>query len=365
MKRRRVFMGTGSIFLVTAVVLLAFTAAYGQQSPGSALPKRLTFATLSVGTVFHVTGSGLAKIATENTPMTVAVAPMASARSWVYQQNKRGKPELGIMQMSEIWQAHTGKLAPEPEPIPGDPRKGPPYKPASPKIRILLSGTPLRVGFLVRDDSPIKTMKDIKGKRMAWVFPAFPPLIEIGLAGLSAAGMTIHDVVPVAITEVVAGVRALMERRVEVTLAAIGMPIVGEANARMGVRFLGLPMDAKAIRRHRLIMAGTTIKPAPPGLPGLKKPTPVNHVPIVAQATTHMPDNVAYALVKVWWDHHKELAPIHPQFRGWTPKIYVNRLASAPYHTGAIKFYKEKGAWTKEHDKMQARLLKGELPFLD
>lgn len=109
MKRRRVFMGTGSIFLVTAVVLLAFTAAYGQQSPASALPKRLAFATLSVGTVFHVTGSGLAKIATENTPMTVAVAPMASARSWVYQQNKRGKPELGMMQMSEIWQAHTGQ----------------------------------------------------------------------------------------------------------------------------------------------------------------------------------------------------------------------------------------------------------------
>ena len=62
---------------------------------------------------------------------------------------------------------------------------------------------------------------------------------------------------------------------------------------------------------------------------------------------------------------YKELQPIHPQFRGWKPEIYVNKLATVPYHPGAIKFYKEKGAWTAEHDKLQERLLKGELPSLD
>jgi TRAP transporter TAXI family solute receptor len=279
--------------------------------------------------------------------------------------NKTGKPDMGIMQMSEIWQAYTGKLAPEPQPIPGDPRKGPPYKPASPKLRILLAGTHLRVGWVVRDDSPMKTVSDMKGKRVTWGYPAFPPLIEIGLAGLSAAKMTINDVVPVPVTEVVSGVRALMEGRVDAAGAAVGMPIVAEANARIGVRFLQYTTGPAAIKRHQSVMAGTTIRNVPPGIPGVKTPTPVNHVPITLQSSTHMPDHVAYALVKVWWDNYKDLTPIHPQFRGWVPKVYVNELASIPYHPGAIKFYREKGVWTAKHDKMQQRLLKGELPFLN
>jgi TRAP-type uncharacterized transport system substrate-binding protein len=78
-----------------------------------------------------------------------------------------------------------------------------------------------------------------------------------------------------------------------------------------------------------------------------------------------MPDEVAYTLVKAWWDHFKDLEPIHPQFRGWIPGIYVNKLATVPYHPGAIKFFKERGAWTSEHDKMQEKLLLGKIPHLE
>ena len=365
MKKSRLFVLFGGFFFVWVVASLPFMLAHAKPSPKPTLPKRLTFATLAVGTLFHVTASGLAKVATENSPMTLAVSPMASGRSWAYQMNKRGKPEVGIFQISEIWQAYTGKLAPEPEPIPGDPRKGPPYKPASPNLRVLLVGNYLRVGSLVRADSPMKTLNDMRGKRMTWGFPAFPPCIEIGLAALRAAKMTINDVAPVPVTEVISGMRALMERRVDIACAAVGMPMVGEANSRIGVRFLHYPKDAEAVKRHQTIMPGTSIRAVPPGLPGLKVPTPMTHAPIAIQTSNHLPDHVAYELVKVWWNHYKKLAPIHPQFRGWTPELYVSKLATVPYHSGAIKFYKEKGVWKAEQDKMQKRLLKGELPFLD
>jgi len=112
-------------------------------------------------------------------------------------------------------------------------------------------------------------------------------------------------------------------------------------------------------------MPGSTIRPVTPGLPGIKVETPVGHVPIVIQTSTHMPDEVAYTLVKAWWDHYKDLEPIHPQFRGWVPGIYVNKLATVPYHPGAIKFFKERGVWTSEHDKMQEKLLLGKIPHLE
>ena len=368
MKRTRSYMVVGIIFLSLSITFLTSAVFLAKsviaQSP-TALPARLTFSTLSVGTVFHVTGSGLAKVATGHTPIQVVVSPMASARSWVYQMDKSGTPELGIMQMSEIWQAYSGKLAPKPEPIPGDPRKGPPYSPACPGLRILIAGTHLRASFLVRNDSPMKTMADMRGKRMTWGFPAFPPNIEWGLAGLSAAKMTVNDVVPMPVTEVVSGVRALMDGRVDIAIGAVGMPIVAEADASIGVRFLPEPMDPESIKRHQAVMSGSTIRPVHPGIPGIKTETPVGHVPIVIQASTHMPEDAAYALVKAWWDHYKELEPIHPQFRGWVPDVYVTKLTTIPYHPGAIKFYKEKGVWTDEYNKMQERLLKGEILLLD
>jgi len=360
---------TKSLMLLSVILLSSLSAIYVKpsmaQSATTTLPSRVNFATLAIGTVFHVTGSGLAKVASEHTPMRVVVSPMASARSWVYKMNKEGTPEIGIMQMSEIWQAYSGKLAPKPEPIQGDPRKEVPYSPASPNLRILIAGTYLRLSFLVRNDSPMKIMKDMRGKRMTWGFPAFPANIEWGLAGLNAAGMTINDVLPLPVPEVVAGVRALMEGRVDIAIAAVGMPVVAEADASIGVRFLPEPMDPEAIKKHQLVMPGSTIKPVRPGIPGIKVETPTGHVPIVIQTSTHMSNDVAYSLVKAWWDYYKELEPIHPQFRGWIPEIYVNNLATIPYHPGAIKFYKEKGVWTGEHDKMQERVLKGELPFLD
>ena len=172
--------------------------------------------------------------------------------------------------------------------------------------------------------------------------------------------MTLKDVVSVPVTKVTVGVQALVDGRVDVAIAAVGMPVIGEANARVGVRFLPLPTGPAAIKQLQLVMPGATIRPLPAGLPGIKEQTTVGVVPIVVQTSTALPDDTAYALVKVWWDNYKQLEPIHPQFRGWVPQGFVTTNATVPYHPGAIKFYKEKGVWTASHDAMQARLLKGE-----
>ncbi len=166
------------------------------------------------------------------------------------------------------------------------------------------------------------------------------------------------------VPEVVAGVRALMEGRVDGAVAAVGMGIVSEADARVGVRFLPAGQDPKGVRIASGIMPGGQVSIRSKGPAGVKSDIPIWSYGISIVASTHMSDELAYTIIKTWWEHWKELEPIHPQLRGWNPDVFVQEIATIPYHPGAIKLYKEKGKWSAEMDRNQEALMKGELLFL-
>ena len=340
-------------------LLVAPTLAYSQKQ---ALPGSVNFGTHAVGSVFNSVGTGLAKVASDHGPIRLVVQPFSGPPAWIPSTNREGKPEIGIINVTEIWQAYTGKITPEPLPA-GAPVIKPPYG-AHPNLRLLTLGTDLSLGILVRADSPMKSLADLKGKRLTWDFPAFPANILSGLATLSTAGVSIKDLQPVPVPEVVSGVRALMEGRVDGAVAAVGMGIVSEADARVGVRFLPASQDPKGVRVAGGIMPGGNVIIRRPGPAGIKVDTPIWSYGISIVASTHMSDELAYTIIKTWWEHWKELEPIHPQLRGWSPEVFVQETATIPYHPGAIKLYKEKGKWSAEWDRNQELLRKGELPFL-
>lgn len=345
------------VFAATLLVVPQLT--YAQQQK---LPSSINFGTHAVGSVFNAVGTGLAKVASDRGPVRVVVQPFAGPPAWVSSMNKEGKPEIGIINVTEIWQAYNGKLSPEPLPA-GAPKLKVRYG-AHPNLRLLTLGTNLSLGILVRADSPMKSLADLKGKRLTWDFPAFPANIFSGLATLSTAGVSINDVQRVPVPEVVSGVRALMEGRVDAAVCSVGMGIVSEADARVGVRFLPAGEDPKGVRVAGGIMPGGKVTMRKPGPAGVKTEIPIWSYGISIVTSTHMSDELAYALIKTWWDHWKELEPIHPQLRGWNPDVFVQETATIPYHPGAIKLYKEKGKWSADMDRNQAALMKGELPFL-
>ena len=359
MKKERLLVLCGTIILaliVASVPVMVGCAAPAPPTPTPTLPERLTFAALSMGTAFYATASGLAKVMSDNSPMTVVVSPFTGPQAWVSTMNESGTPEIGIETLPIVWQMWTGKAAPEPLPE-GFPPEAP--YPRSSSLRILMTGTTLHVGMLVREDSGMTTIEDLRGKRIAWEWSGFPQGIPITLGNLLNGGLTLSDVKTAPMTEVVSAVRAVTENRIDSTMCAVGMGAVSEADALVGVRFLQNSMDPERIKAGQRAYPGAYSVLVAPGPAGVHEETAIWSAPIAIFASVHMSDDVAYALVETWWEHHQELWPIHPVLKGWAPELFVNKYATMPYHDGAVRFYKEKGIWDAEMEQIQEQLLKG------
>ena len=76
---------------------------------------------------------------------------------------------------------------------------------------------------------------------------------------------------------------------------------------------------------------------------GNPNPTATYGVLATLVASTKVPDNVVYELVKVVFENFDDFKKLHPAFAHLDPKAMVKNGNSAPMHPGAIKFYKEKG----------------------
>lgn len=67
-------------------------------------------------------------------------------------------------------------------------------------------------------------------------------------------------------------------------------------------------------------------------------------------------EEAAYQITKAVMGHYNDFKLIHPSAKQWTPKRSLNQFC-VPFHPGAIKYYREIGAWTAEQDKRQKAVL--------
>lgn len=360
MVRRLIGLVIGVSVIIGLILFLSET--FAQTKPS--LPSRITFATHAVGTAHHGIVTALSKVASDNSPIMVVVSPTGGPPAWVPLMNKTGKPELGSAHTMDAWWAYNGKVSPTP--VPGEMLGTKPFYEASPNLRVLMAGPRLATGFLVRADSPFKKARDLIGKRISSGYLAQPSafitmIVDVVNAGISS----LKEFIEVPVPGPVPGVKALVEGRVDATNAAVGMGAVAEADATVGVRFLSASMEPNDVKRSERIFPGGTYKIWKPGPAGIKTDTALWTYPVYCIASTHLPDEVAYELLSAWWKHYEKTWPMHPACRGWKSDMFVVKDVTIPYHSGAIKFYKEKGVWDAKMDKIQERLLKGEYPFLD
>lgn len=350
------------LLVLTAVLGLAF-------SPSTAtfaadLPKRITFATFPVGSGNYAIGNALAKVASENGPIMVVTRPGASASAWVGTCNDKGLPEIGLVHILDAWWAFSGKLSPEP--LEGDPYGVKPFYNPNPNLRMLIGGPSMWVGPVARADKDWKYFSDAKGSKLAGGFSAHPGAYAGLVALLAADGLSeARDFNLISVATSNASVKAFAEGRADLALGSVGNAAITEANATKPVRFLNVSSDPESVRKAQKAFPGARIATYTGRTSGIAEDTTMLTYPMVVVTSTHLSDDTAYTLTKTWWENYEKTWPIYAGCQGWEAKDFVIRNATIPYHDGAIRFFKEVGAWDADMDRIQSELLAGGYPFLN
>src|ERR1044071_9356970 len=201
-RRRLVFFAT-----IIAIILSAGLA------DAQKLPASTTIGTNPAGMAFYVVGAGLAKVISGAGSMQSIVQPYTGSSTFLPLLDS-GELDFGIVNAVEM---NLGYQGPAKLKIGG---KNP--LPHAPNARLIMRGSPLYIGLVGKKDSAVKTVHDLKGKRVTGEYPANLAIWYHVYAALASAGLTWDDVKVVPVPAVNEGVDAVAQGRADVSAHAIG-----------------------------------------------------------------------------------------------------------------------------------------------
>lgn len=335
------------IALITVLALLCASAS------AMALTPYVNIATQAVGTSYYALGTGIAKIITEKTDgINATVLPYSGPDEWMVEVPD-GTVGLGIISAIDMAWAYKGEAAFDT-----------PYS----ELRLVMSGNwSNHCTMTVLESSDIKTVADIKGKRVGYEYGGNKLTVQLVDAALAAAGLSIADCVQVPLADLSSALRALQERRVDVVFSGSSTtPASVQLDESLGVRVLplggltpedianGVPENIQSILDQYVPGATALVCPVSGTV---KEPTVLTSYPIQMCASTQLTEDDVYAITKAIYENYQELADVHAWGKSWTPENFVLDTFSVPYHDGAVKLYKEMGIWTDAAEATQNALL--------
>ena len=205
---------------------------------------------------------------------------------------------------------------------------------------------PYRVAMHVRADSGIKTIGDLKGKRVSSDFNAQKTIARIIEAHLANAGLAYNDVVKVPAPNVVRQAEDFMSGKVDVLFFALGSAAIKQANASVGgLRVLEVDTSAAAMKRTQALLPGAyVLQVAPsPAIEGIVKPTHLIAFDMALITTAKVSDDIVYRVAKALHDNKQDLVATFPPFGLFQPQNMAKPLEGVPFHPGAMKYYREIG----------------------
>jgi TRAP-type uncharacterized transport system substrate-binding protein len=151
----------------------------------------------------------------------------------------------------------------------------------------------------------------------------------------------------------------VVQGRADVGLAGVNSAKVKEADAARGVRYITIDCSAEGEDRLKTAVPGfypRTVKPGG-GDGAVVEDSCVIAFDMYFLTHKAASEQVVATALKAIWENVDRLPPLHPTFKEWTRERAVDLDVTIPYHPAAVRFYKERGAWTAKMDQTQRKLL--------
>jgi len=241
-----------------------------------------------------------------------------------------GDLELGIVQSDLLYQAYTGTSI---------------FRDvgADKKLRVLFSLHAEPFTVIARKEAKIKTLDDLKGKR-----------VDIGAPGsgmratmeelMKRKGWTTKNFAAVIDLKSADQAKALCSGKIDAMVYAGGHPngAIQQITAACPVKLIDVtgPVIDKLIAEHPFYSYAVI----PAGMyPGNPSDVHTFGVKAMLVASAELDDDIAYQIVRAVFDNLDNFKTLHPVFATLQARHMVQDSDVAPFHPGALRYFKEKG----------------------
>lgn len=201
-------------------------------------------------------------------------------------------------------------------------------------------------------ESGINTPDDFKGSRLAWI-PGSTSVNIKAVAFLAFADLKLSDVTLVTAPSYKAAVDLIKNGEADWMIGQVTAAHWHELDSMgKGVKFIEFPeADKEGWKRLQEVTPWLYPGIAKEGV-GFTEPIEIpNYVNPLFVTTSEQSAEEVYNLTKAMDETFDMYKDIDPQMADWAVDKASNIPVQCPYHEGAVKYFKEKGLWTEEHEK--------------
>ena len=273
--------------------------------------------------------AGISKIVSANAGMQMRPQPMGGTSQYIPIVNA-GELEFGIANAMQTYMAVNGVGMSQ-------------GKKPNTNLRMVATMMYFRVGLIVKADSDIKSISDLKGKRLPSGYTA-SPLFAFLLKGMMAnGGLTSKDVKGVPVTGLIQGINAFKEGKIDAVIGSVGAGFVKDAASKVGgVRFI--PFSDSAGDKGSLFREApqTFLVEVAPGPVGIKESMKLLGFDYMLWANKNVSVDTIYRVTKAMYENEAELRKLSPLWRTHSSATMAKNRGMT-YHQGSIKYYREVG----------------------
>ena len=311
------------IFGVILVFIFSFSSAWAQKTV------RLSIATGGTGGVYYPMGGGMANILSKYIPYLEATAEVTTASVDNCLLVGQGKAGLAFIMADVGWDAYQGKGK---------------FKEKIP-LRTVAVLYPNNMHLVTIEGKGIEKVTDLKGKRVSTGAPGSGTEVK-ALRVLEAYGLTPDKDFTRDKLGVAESAGALKDRKIDAFFWDGGLPTaaVTDLAATPGIKAKIIP-HGDAVPKMREKYGPLYVKGVIPAktYPGQDADVPITIVWNILVCNDNMKGDIAYDILKTFFDHKQELITVHRVARWLSLEPQATGGSPIPFHPGAIRYFEEKG----------------------